>query len=111
MGKKIVLIVEKDGERRELSFKTSLFGSVKVLRKVRKYFHEGWKLVDCSGDASQVAFIKKVIGGQNPFDQGIAHGMKEVAGAAGLDPTKLPGKLKKLVQREDAKNLKAEEKK
>jgi hypothetical protein len=111
MGKKITLIVKKDEERREISFKTSLFGSMKVLRKVRKYFHEGWKLVDCTGDASQVAFIKKVIGGENPFDQGIAHGMKELTREAGMDPTKLPKKLKKLVPREDAKNLKAEEKK
>ena len=97
-------------------FKTSLFSSMKALKKVQKYFHEGWKLVDCTGEASQVAFIKKLIGGENPFDQGIAHGMKTLAGEAGLDPTKLPKKLKamigdKIPAPETGQNIKAEEEK
>lgn len=97
MGKSIVLKLEKDGETKEISFRTSGMGLVRGLRHISSAYKEGWNLIDCSGDADQVAFIKNVIAGQNPFDKGMAHGVKELAGAAGLDPAKIPKALKRLI--------------
>jgi len=97
MGKSVTLKLEKDGETKEITFKTSGLGLIKGLKHINGAYKQGWALVDVSGDADMVSYIKKVIGGHNPFNQGVTHGVKELAGVAGLkNPVKVPGMLKRL---------------
>jgi len=103
---KVTLILEKDDERTEYTFKTSMWSLLKSAKKINHFIKEGWKLIDCTGDNQQiVAFIKKQIQAYEANPKTYSGSVKETVGVAsnvvGVDVSKIK-KVSKFFHKKEA---------